>query len=443
MALFLLPAHAAPMPDNGPGGSSIQAANKKVKSNTVIIRQRISSISSEPPLFDLPRVDAGEQQVLEAGSAPRVLNGIPFGGTWSGLGVSPAGVFTPSACGSFRLLYEVPGLGRDSVLCTVLNGSQTSNPVSISGPAQICAGNGPVTFTAQPSGGTWAASLPANGVFNPTGFSGNELQIQYSALVNGCNLAQVLTVPVYPASLSLSSGGQTDLCLNQSLQLQFSPLPAGNHRIRWYRNGTLLVGDTLPSLETSTAGSYRAGLLLRNPLGDSLCAVFSQAISLSNSGSTAPAAPQLRRDSAEIVMDNYSGTNGFTWFLNGEEITGASGSSFTPQISGIYHATRNEGNCTSDFSNGISFQVGTVTAAGSVSRGKELRAYPNPVTRFLSFRDAPQVFSVHLRDVLGRNHLLHPDQDGRLDLQEFPAGVYSLELISSEGGSSRIRLLKK
>lgn len=119
----------------------------------------------------LPTVIAGPDLSLCNNPVPTTLTGFsPPGGTWSGTGVTSAGVFTPAGTGSFILTYSF----TDGNSCT--NTADVS--VAVIDPSSVSAGNDTavclnspaLTLKGNPAGGTWAGSsqLSNIGTFTPS-----------------------------------------------------------------------------------------------------------------------------------------------------------------------------------------------------------------------------------------------------------------------------------
>jgi hypothetical protein len=100
---------------NGAGNTTVTYtftnANGCVNSDTKIITVVTPSIPN-----------AGSDFAVCSDALNQVLNGTPAGGTWSGSFVTPAGIFDPSAAGTFSLVYST-GAGncllRDTLIATV------------------------------------------------------------------------------------------------------------------------------------------------------------------------------------------------------------------------------------------------------------------------------------------------------------------------------------
>ncbi len=148
--------------------------------------------------------EAGLYPAVCIGSAAFNVAGAPAGGTWSGAGVSTAGLFTPSTAGPHTLTYSV-GAGscitQDQVTITV-------NPLptpAITANADVCVDAGQQTLVATPSGGTWSGTGIMDGTlgtFDPNGAGVGQFPITYTYTDgNGCtnsttDLAEVDPLPV-------------------------------------------------------------------------------------------------------------------------------------------------------------------------------------------------------------------------------------------------------
>lgn len=126
----------------------------------------VSNITVNP----IPTVDAGINVSICNGSGANTLTGnTPSGGTWSGTGVTSAGVFTPTALGNVTLTYSVTQTGctgSDQVVVTVIAPTAAS-----AGTDQgICLNAPAINLTGTPAGGAWTGStlVTSAGLFTPS-----------------------------------------------------------------------------------------------------------------------------------------------------------------------------------------------------------------------------------------------------------------------------------
>lgn len=161
------------------------------------------------------------------GAGNITLVGTPAGGTWSGPGITAAGVFTPNVVGTHALVYTFGTgtcLSRDTMLMTV-----NPLPVVDAGPNFTrCIDAGIQTLNGTPPGGTWAGT----GITNPAGEftpsvagTGSKILIYSFTDSNGCTATDNLLVTVHPLPI-VNAGPDTTAC-DQPNPFQLSYSPAG------------------------------------------------------------------------------------------------------------------------------------------------------------------------------------------------------------------------
>lgn len=184
-------------------------------------------------VIDPVAVDAGPDLAFCAESGDQQLTAATPGGVWSGSGVTPDGIFTPSAAGVIELTYSVgggscltvdvievevyplpePDAGEDLVIC---QGDQAQLSGSVSG------GTEPYLSVAWLS----APGLSDNSVLDP--MVQPEQSESYTLFVtdaNGCEAGDEVFVEVLPAP-TVDAGSDLTLC-NQPIPEQltgFSPV---------------------------------------------------------------------------------------------------------------------------------------------------------------------------------------------------------------------------
>jgi large repetitive protein len=171
----------------------------------------------------LPVVNAGPDQTFCDQPVPVAL--IPVspasGGVWSGPGVSPSGVFTPSGTGSFVLTYAY----TDPVTQCQNSDQLTVNVAGLvqanAGPdVSVCMSNGSIQLQPVTGGGTWSpAPVSSGGQFNPA--VPGVYNLTYTLGTGTCQTTDQLTLTVH-ALPSAQAGPDAAICAGQSVQLNGS-----------------------------------------------------------------------------------------------------------------------------------------------------------------------------------------------------------------------------
>lgn len=188
-------------------------------------------------------VYAGPNQNICASANPVTLSGTPAGGTWSGTGVSPSGIFTPSQAliGTQTLTYTVSGTGSSTLNMVVL-----ANPIVNAGANQaICSSSPNFTLTgATPAGGSWSGTgISAGGLVNVSLLSTSGTTFTYNVTQNGCpGSASVVITAINPPVVN--AGANQNICKNANpIQLVGSPVGG-----TWSGNGVNGAGQFDPAL---------------------------------------------------------------------------------------------------------------------------------------------------------------------------------------------------
>ncbi len=133
-----------------------------------------------------------------------------------------------------------------------------------------------------------------------------------------------------------------------------------------------------------------------------------------------------------------SGFTSYKWYLNGNQISGATAANYVPVANGTYSVTVTDSFGCSGGSNQVivsSLSINTATTRAGI------RLHPNPVTDVLHV-DAAGPVSITLRDMQGRT-LLQRAGVKELSLKDFPAGLYSITLYGENGFLIGTELLRK
>jgi gliding motility-associated-like protein len=206
----------------------------------------------------VPTVNAGADITVCHQSLPTTLTGqSPVGGAWSGTGVSPTGVFTPSAVGSFTLTYTFISSAGCSASDTRIVNVVSATPIDAGPNRTACIGSTPFQLNAVTPGGTWSGSthVTSSGVFNPAVVGSYNLT--YSVNDGTCTSTDVISVNVFGlptvnagSNLSLCAGGS--VVLNGTVSGGLAP-----YNISWSNAGSLSSSTSLtPTATPSSSTTY-------------------------------------------------------------------------------------------------------------------------------------------------------------------------------------------
>lgn len=141
-------------------------------------------------------ISPGDTTICES-DGPITLYGTPFGGTFSGTGVSLGGTFDPTGLGgnTYEIIYEY-GIcsacpGSDTIYITV-NSPQTG--IISNNPDTLCINSPAVTLTGIPTGGSFSGTgITSGGYFDPALAGTGSHVITYNA---PCATPAVVTIVV-------------------------------------------------------------------------------------------------------------------------------------------------------------------------------------------------------------------------------------------------------
>ncbi len=197
----------------------------------------------------LPTVNAGSDLSFCNQNIPQTLTGYtPLGGTWTGSGVTSAGIFTPSVAGNgtFTLTYTF----TDGNGCA----NQDDIQITVSSPTTVNAGNGfsiclnssIVTLTgATPVSGTWSGVGIAGSIFNPSIAGVGTHILTYTTGSGSCLVSDTIQVVVNPIPNVDITSPQSTICIGDSVQLN----GLGALVYNWYgQNGLLLASGPIVTL---------------------------------------------------------------------------------------------------------------------------------------------------------------------------------------------------
>jgi hypothetical protein len=163
---------------------------------------------------------------------------------------------------------------------------------------------------------------------------------------------------------SISTGGDTNLCNHDSVISVYMNAYHGNgscYSYRWRRNGIDIPGATSDNYSTTVTGEYTC--ILTNGAGS----VTSNTITVVSIplAATIIASPENTVCGEIVSLYNTGARGSYQWKLDGNNISGATGSSYNPTVSGNYSC--NVTNiCGSSTSNTISVSISQPPMANAV-----------------------------------------------------------------------------
>jgi hypothetical protein len=311
-----------------------------------------------------------------------------------------------------------------------------SNSVNVScfgdssGSAQgaITGGTGTVTYAWSPSGGSAATA---------TGLAAGCYELVVTDSL-GCTDTDSICI-TEPSALSIQVEGDTVLC-NGDCDGMLTCAAIGGTPAYSYLWSNGATGDSISGL---CPGTYSATIVDANGciISETVAVVEPTAISLSETHTDATFANS--NDGSGTVTAS-GGTPGYTYLWTPGGHTTATADSLLP---GIYTVAVTDSNgCSDTITVVIGFLVGT---AGPVSQ--ELQLFPNPAreqVRLTWTLAEAHVVRVELLDISGRilkQHAFTASQylDARLDLREYPAGIYFFRATAGDAVETRRFTIQK
>jgi len=180
-------------------------------------------------------VNEFEEPVITAPSAapsalcveanPTTFSATPTGGTWSGTGITPEGVFTASVSGvgtatvTYNIGGSCPGTATHNIQINPMPNVSAGSDVA------ICQGGSVVLTATGASSYLWSpsASLSSNSVASPTATPSVTTTYTVTGTTNACSFSDQVVVTVNAAA-NVVVNGPFVICLGDSVQLVASGL---------------------------------------------------------------------------------------------------------------------------------------------------------------------------------------------------------------------------
>ena len=233
-----------------------------------------------------------------------------------------------------------------------------------------------------------------------------------------------------PVAPSISAGGPVSIC-NGSNVLLTSSAASGN---QWYKDGVAINGAVNQTYTANQTGSYSAKVTITGctSLASNIIAVTVNPI---------PATPVITQTGNNLVS---SSTSGNQWYLNGTIIAGATGTSYTPVISGLYTVIATLNGCASNVSTSINY---IITAVVSPYLDRSISITPNPTNDLVFIKYSGNIgkLSVSVTDMSGKIVFNAGSftTTYNLSLKSYSSGPYIIKIINTRTGESMYRVIIK
>jgi hypothetical protein len=216
--------------------------------------------------------------------------------------------------------------------------------------------------------------------------------------------------------------GNTSFCLGDSALINANTAPV--YTYKWYRNDTVITGETKSVLVVRNSGNYNA------IVSNGYCERGGNKVSIT--ANPLPAIPVITRNQHTL---NTSAAIAYQWFKDGVLISGANAQSYSTIIPGKYKVMITDANGCKNTSSEFDYSL-----AGINSLNKEIpvRIYPVPADQSITI-EAGSDNSVRLEifDGCGKNiyNEIASGPKTMIDLSSWSEGIYVLFI--EEGGNSK------
>jgi hypothetical protein len=202
-------------------------------------------------------------------------------------------------------------------------------------------------------------------------------------------------------------------------------------------NGNEIVCSPVPSGTVREFNS--AGQLIYSHAGSGSKVKKYSACYINN---TPPAIPTIT-ESANILSSSPAAS--YQWYLNGQQIVGATSQTYTPTQSGNYVVRITDSNaCVYQYAKTYVFVL-TPSAVIDVNFSDKINFYPNPTSGIINISAASlygKQYSIQVIDQLGKIVKTFYNAS-TIDISSMPNGNYFIQLTSPEGTATKQILLNK
>ncbi len=370
------------------GGNPIGGATNQTYSATasgsytvIVTTLSCSSPASAPtsvmvnPIPATPTITAGSTTTFCTGGSVTLTSSSTTGNQWYRNNTLIDGAtnqnYSANTTGNYTVVVTASGCSSVASAPT----SVTVNPIpatptiTAGSTTTFCTGGSVTLTSSSTTGNQWYRNgTLIDGATNQT-YSANTSG-NYTLIVTtlGCSsLASApttVTVNPIPSTPTITAGSTTTFCTGGSVTLTSSST-TGN---QWYRNGTLIDGETNQTYSATATGNYT---VVVTALGCSSLASAPTSVTVN----PIPATPTITAGSTTTfctggsVTLTSSSTTGNQWYRNGTLIDGATNQTYSATATGNYTVVVTASGCSSLASAPTSVTVNPIPATPTISAG--------------------------------------------------------------------------
>lgn len=258
------------------------------------------------------------------------------------------GIFSGISAGTYSVTVKYPAGCFSPVRTQVLSSFPPISGNITPAIATFCVGDSQVLTVNGGNSYQWYKDNNAITGATSNKFTAKEAGVYTADIIAGtCTVkaSNSVTVTVNPLPTGTISPNPVTLCAGSSATLTAT----GGTSYQWYRNGTLLSGQTAATISVTQQGVYTADII--NSFGCKAKASNSSEVTVVTmpSGTITPATGTLC--GGGTIQLSVSGGTSYQWYQNGTAINNATGPTYTAASGGTYTVDIIAGTCTTQASN--------------------------------------------------------------------------------------------
>ncbi len=279
---------------------------------------------------------AGGGGVILSGSS---FSSIGFSGTSTSGTLNIPSNFTP---GLYGFSITVCGTTYSCSNCFTVLGKPTNVSLTPSGVSQICAGATNIVTCNATGATSFQWKLNGNNINLATSstYNANAAGTYTCDAINSCgntlsSNSVSVTVNTAPSNVQVSPNGNLGFCTGDNLLLTCTSI--GGTGYQWVLNGNDLIGQTSNTYTATASGIYTCkagntcGLTPSSNNADITVETAPLSASISPSGSVS-----ICQGTGQILTCNSNGAISYQWKKDGNDISGATSSTYNASSDGVY-----------------------------------------------------------------------------------------------------------